>query len=674
MDIKSFFDQLVSHATQHYIRLGIVIQGDSDWKMYCLDQLDSVVNGRIIQLGGTFNTNFEHYAFHQGKRILGQECQALVVDVDDGFDANSFNAAAGTLCGGGILAICLSDYTAEYGPVSYSRAWLRRALGSLIVIPQGKWDVQLPVFPVASPRIDVLFDQQHAIKGIVQVVHGRRKRPLVITAHRGRGKTSALGMAAAELIQQRTMRIVVTAPRLDNIEPVFFHLARLLPTGVREQYHFYYDSSVVQFVAPDELIRFEQSFDLLLVDEAAAIPLAMLTAITERYHRIVFATTVNGYEGCGRGFSLKFLNWLKVNRPGFNHIALTQPIRWAVDDPLERWLSDTFLLEYDRLSPMNRQSNQSLSFSWLSNQDLFDHPKLLSEIFAILVNAHYQTTPNDLMLMLDDPDIQLFICSDSIGVVGCIMSVIEGQLDESLILDISLGKRRPKGQLGPVTVCNQLGVSAPARLRSSRILRIAVHPGLHHQGIGSVLLQAFAQQTEAQFISTSYGVTSELLQFWIKNDFVPVKLGSHRDQSSGCYSMFMIHRCSYDWMHALRHQFSRFFERALCRDFVLLDPQIVRLLLAANVANHAPILPFNLLKHYSRGGANYEAVAVWIDAFVFSDMIDNATKVGDAIIIKVLQHHSWESAARLLGMSGRKEIERTIRNELAELIEDLHCK
>lgn len=102
------------------------------------------------------------------------------------------------------------------------------------------------------------------------------------------------------------------------------------------------NGSTVSYFAPDELIRDSYSLDLLCIDEAAAIPAPMLLALTERYSRLVFSTTINGYEGTGRGFEIKFKKQLALLRPNFHSVEMIQPIRWSEFDPLENWLSSVF--------------------------------------------------------------------------------------------------------------------------------------------------------------------------------------------------------------------------------------------------------------------------------------------------------------------------------------------
>ncbi|MEF1214315.1 GNAT family N-acetyltransferase, partial [Vibrio alginolyticus] len=219
----------------------------------------------------------------------------------------------------------------------------------------------------------------------------------------------------------------------------------------------------IQFIAPDELLSSRPECDLLLVDEAAAIPVPMLKSITEHYHRLVFSTTVHGYEGCGRGFTIKFVDWLQKQRSGMKTWHMTQPIRWSMNDALESWLYDAFLLDAELT---HHQLNQvdSISLSKADKDDLISQPSLLRECFALLVNAHYQTSPNDLIHLLQDDNSQLYFAKQDNTVVGVILAVEEGGLDAELVEEIQLGKRRPKGHLAPVTIANHLGFPNVANL------------------------------------------------------------------------------------------------------------------------------------------------------------------------------------------------------------------
>lgn len=56
------------------------------------------------------------------------------------------------------------------------------------------------------------------------------------------------------------------------------------------------------FMAPDALLASGARADWLVVDEAAAIPAPLLLQLVSRFPRILLTTTVQGYEGTGRGF------------------------------------------------------------------------------------------------------------------------------------------------------------------------------------------------------------------------------------------------------------------------------------------------------------------------------------------------------------------------------------
>src|SRR5690606_31233726 len=88
-------------------------------------------------------------------------------------------------------------------------------------------------------------------------------------------------------------------------------------------------------------------YDVLLVDEAAMLPLPLLQHIVRAHPsaRIALASTTRGYEGTGRGFALRFLPWLRALGRPLTELTLTEPLRWAPDDPVERLIQDVLALD-----------------------------------------------------------------------------------------------------------------------------------------------------------------------------------------------------------------------------------------------------------------------------------------------------------------------------------------
>src|SRR5690606_13445355 len=101
-------------------------------------------------------------------------------------------------------------------------------------------------------------------------------------------------------------RILVTAPRVDAVASVFRHAALGWPDARHSRLRLHHGEGEIAFIAVDALLREQPEADLLLIDEAAAMGIPNLHGLLRRYPRIVFATTVHGYEGSGRGFDVRF--------------------------------------------------------------------------------------------------------------------------------------------------------------------------------------------------------------------------------------------------------------------------------------------------------------------------------------------------------------------------------
>ncbi|NVD08631.1 tRNA(Met) cytidine acetyltransferase [Vibrio sp. JPW-9-11-11] len=659
-----FFTQLLDCAVQSNHRYGVVLQGDSDWQQRMLAPLlQSVPAKETFCLGADIALEKCHrVAFNKGHQLLGRECQLLLCDFEQGFDANSFSAATGCIVGGGLLVIL----TKPDQPSSYDQQWLSRALNHLMVVtPYDK----LPSLPKVTPKPVSAFKQQdEAVEKILKVVDGHRKRPLVITADRGRGKSSALGIAAAKMMQSRRIHIVVTAPSLSAVKPLFVHAARLLPEAEQASGRLRFQDSTLEFIAPDELIRAGRIGDCLMVDEASAIPIPMLQSMVELHHRAIFSTTIHGYEGCGRGFTVKFQSWLKTERPGCVFYHINQPIRWNDDDPLERWLFDSFLLNAE-LAEFTQSRVSNIALQPIDKRRLIEQPHLLRACFALLVNAHYQTTPNDLMLLLADDAIQLYAHFEQQHCIGCLLTVEEGGLAPDLISEIQLGKRRPRGHLVPVTLANHLGIAEAAQQRSLRVMRIAVHPELQGQGIGKRMLRQLREQTDYDFYSTSFGATAGLIQFWCDSGFYPVRLGHQRDQASGCHSIMML-QGETSWRRQVEQLYFDAFCFALSDNFASLETEVVRSLLAHSNASVAFPSGFELVEHYLQGGASFETIAPLLDLW-WKRAPRHWQNASPLLIRKVIQRRSWGDCVQHFNLVGRKQAEAAFREQLSHFLSSI---
>lgn len=66
----------------------------------------------------------------------------------------------------------------------------------------------------------------------------------------------------------------------------------------------------VQYIQPQHAAQLSQA-ELLVIDEAAAIPLPVVKTLLGPY-LVFLCSTVNGYEGTGRSLSLKLIEQLRT--------------------------------------------------------------------------------------------------------------------------------------------------------------------------------------------------------------------------------------------------------------------------------------------------------------------------------------------------------------------------
>ncbi|MBA4501714.1 tRNA(Met) cytidine acetyltransferase TmcA [Marinobacterium marinum] len=536
-------------------RVLIWVSGEAGW---CREQLKGPLSmwlqGRGVLVGRDSIAGIPAFEARQVSALLGQTLDFAVVDAFAGFNPNTFGQLCGAVEGGGCVvlltpspdewvryadpeyaALCVEPYRPDQLRGQYL-AHLVRVLGSAderVYWPQAGAPV-LPFLPgVEAAGVGVppcrSQDQVAAVEQVLETAE-KRQSPLVLSADRGRGKSAALGIAAARLLQAGK-RVVVTAFSREAIGSLLERVEVLAPEVVEQ----------LDYYRPDELLQADVRADLLLVDEAAAIPTPLLSRLLERYPRAVFATTLHGYEGNGQGFALRFLQQLRNRYPRCREYRLYTPIRWSAPDPLERLSHRMLLLDVDVGDLTDTEGEPAVVR--LTQADLAQNTEQLRQLFGLLVLAHYRTTPGDLRILLDSPNMRVYQISTRGVPVACALVAEEGPLPVELAQSVWQGRRRPRGHLLPQTLIAQEGWLEAAPWRALRIVRIAVHPSMRERGIGRRVLQSIEQEARAEgvdYLGASFAASEALLGFWQRSGFCPVRLGEQRDPVAGTHALLVL--------------------------------------------------------------------------------------------------------------------------------------
>jgi tRNA(Met) cytidine acetyltransferase len=700
-------------------RRAVVLAGARGW---CLAAARTVLAAwprrETLWVGDRTPAGVKRVLVGQARAVLGRETDAVVFDTYAGFDPDAFGAIAGSVRGGGLLLLltpALDAWPAFADPelarivvFPYRRSdvtgrFLRRLVAVLrgsegsIVIAQGR---ALPDIPEAGAAPSptplrataeewVTPDQRQAIDALINVVRGHRRRPLVLTSDRGRGKSAAFGIAAARLLCQGLQRILLTAPRLDAVEPVFEHAGRRLVGAAVSRGLLRWGQSRIEFAPPDELGRHPRAADLLLVDEAAGIPTPLLKRLLERYSRVAFATTVHGYEGSGRGFALRFQRILERRAPGCKAFYLETPVRWAPSDPVERLVFRALLLDASPApaSAVAGAKPPECTIDRLDRDRLAGNESMLSELFGLLVLAHYRTRPYDLRHLLDGPNLDVWAMGWRGHLVGTVLAAREGGLDSASAAAVYEGRRRLRGHLIPQSLAAHVGLAEAAALRGVRIMRVAIHPAVQGVGLGTHLIGAVAAQARADgwhWIGSSFGATQELIQFWQRSGCLPVRVGLTREASSGAHSVLVLRPLKTRFgslFSVARERFCRHLPHLLADPLRELDVELAEQLLRRESSDHCARLEYPLDERdwrdlrtfaFARRGFEDSLAPIWkltCAALADSDVADRLSPSDKALLVaRVVQRREWPVVAAMLNVPGRAQVIEALRQSLRTLV------
>ncbi len=549
-------------------------------------------------------TSIDYTVYERSERYLGTTYSFLIMDLTKDLKPNDLGRLIGIVEGGGLIILLTPPWDQWDNFMTIFKRnltvpqfpeprhifikWIKRKLlqhdgigiydadnrrilkklGKLPPSKKSKRKIKIPektLFPRKIYEHALTQDQVEVIKlmeSLYEKPRGGRKRVIVITADRGRRESCAVGIGAVGLIHvlrkvKPKPRILVTAPKPSNVQSLMMLARKTLDSlGYkydvirREGYviELRSDKFSIEYWEPINIPRIKG--DIVIVDEAAGIHVPMLYRIWEAHKRLVFSTTIHGYEGAGRGFSVRFLQRIKKDKnTRLIEYEMTEPIRYSINDPIEKWQFDALLLDAEpaELSSDDLRDieEKNLEYVKYDPEELFseEHEDELRQLFGIYVLAHYRNEPDDLGMIADAPHHVVRAVKTKHGKIVCALQIAyEGKIDEETARELLRGGRIP-GNIIPDRFLKHLRYKGFASKFGWRIVRIATHPDVQGRGIGSWALKMVSREAlmeKLDWVAAGFGVNDQLLRFWLKNGFYPVHISPDRNPVSGEYTLLVI--------------------------------------------------------------------------------------------------------------------------------------
>lgn len=580
-----------------------------------------------------------------GRELLGQSFEAVVVDFHPGLDANRLGCCHGLVWGGGALILRLNPVLPGNFGARFERFLSR--------FPH--------LGPDASRRIPLNRRAAGSSEqaAVVQALKGYFRGPpavILLTAPRGRGKSAALGLAL------RGREAKVTAHQ---------------PKAAEEIFRFAGEGAV--FVPVAELLS-GASADLIVVDEAARLGVPALKRLValHPHSTLALSTTVAGYEGSGRGFLLRLLEWLRWQPREVHRLTLEQPIRWDAGDPLEEFIFQSLILDAELSQPF--RSPEEPAHIRFEQRALAQDEERLREFFGLLVQAHYCTTPRDLQQLLESPDMDLHGLLQEGRLVAVSLVAREDPISVEQGHKVWRGESALRGRAVMENLIKHLGLRAAHRLRIVRSVRIAVHPDFRRRGFGSLLVEAVHRCYRPDLFATLFGATAELLEFRQGLGYQAVRLSASRGSRSGEPAVLMLRPVSAAGTEVYRElrrdfEFQWPVQRALLTaDGILgVDDQLAEVVEAGMVGTSSRVPPGAeelraQLLAFVHGPRNLESVAATLSHFLATANLSGLEPLDGKLLRERFQRHrSWVALAHEFGVPVRVAMRRC-RKALCRLV------
>ncbi|KAG7253996.1 hypothetical protein CRUP_023413 [Coryphaenoides rupestris] len=489
-------------------------------------------------------TNIRYCYYKETHKILGNTFGMCVLQDFEALTPNLLARTVETVEGGGMVVILLR--TMNSLKQLYTMAMMCVVIDDqLNILPVSTHMSTIKAIPPKtqedglSPRDQELKDLKDSLKDT---------QPVGCVGRHLQDHGPALGLAVAGAIAFGYSNIFITSPSPDNLHTLFefifkgfdalqYQARHLAPTPfIRLPEHLDYE--IIQSLNPEfnkAVVRVNifkehrQTIQLLVIDEAAAIPLPLVKNLLGPY-LVFMASTINGYEGTGRSLSLKLIQQLRqqsaesqqsmsaenkiTNTPApSTRSSLHESIRYGPGDAVEKWLNELLCLDCLNIPRLisGCPLPQTCDLYYVNRDTLFCYHKasevFLQRLMALYVSSHYKNSPNDLQLLSDAPAHHLFCLlppvpptQNSLPEVLAVVQVsLEGEISRQSILNSLSRGKKAAGDLIPWTVSEQFQDPEFGSLSGARIVRIAVNPDYQGMGYGTRALELLQMYYEGKF-------------------------------------------------------------------------------------------------------------------------------------------------------------------------------
>ncbi|MDM7860059.1 GNAT family N-acetyltransferase [Alteromonas sp. ASW11-36] len=493
---------------------------------------------------------------HHPNHLIGQQTLLVTYNASERLAAKHFLVLAGTIVHQGLLVVLSPSLATwrhsltflakqSYGTQTSGSAfatYLQNMIvgdSSVAIIEQQSGEIRLPLAPVEHVMsVDTncapfATSEQRVVGTAMKAKLAEGENYILsLTARRGRGKTWLLGWLCSAVLAEAG-RVAVVSSRASAIKPLF---AQTDASKAQQNLRFY---------PPDSSDLKDSDYDLLVIDEVASIPIPLLLTLCQARCNCILSTTIDGYEGTGQGFLHRLLPEIQSRYRHYNAFQLEQPLRWHLNDSLENLLTRVFCLSATIKMPESQLNTSDFYCRQVCSTELLEQPELFRQVFALLKLAHYQTTAEDLIRLLDSPEQLLFLAYVESQVVGVLVIIEEGNSQvSSLREEISSGQRRVAGHMS-LQLC-AFNTRAPefCDLKLWRVNRIAVASPFRRRGIASALLdlatQCAREHQQIDAITTLFGSQPEIEQFWQQSGFSFYYRGRKTNKASNAENVLYV--------------------------------------------------------------------------------------------------------------------------------------